>query len=706
MIFQSLGELSSHLEASGGGTLDVVDPGYSLLEGSFDPRDVWREQPSVRKVVDFVARGHAPIPRNLYERVSDTERNRITDHPVARVLKQPNTTPGMTAYRFWHTIIVDYLIYDRWCIFPEWKPDGELELHRIPARKIRFKTNGLDEVTHVVTYVDGRRVEHDASKFILDHGYAHSGANGTSPMATLGDILREQTESVQYRRDMWSRGARFPGVVTRKTPWPNDKARTRFKKGFQQFASGGAQAGGWLLLEDDMDAKAIDGIKPSDALDLDGRTLSDIQTSSAFHIAPELIGARPGTFSNIKAFLEALYGPALGPIITAVDQALNAWLTRGTNLYIEANVDAMLRGNFEDQLQALQSAVGAPWLSRNEGRARQNLPPIEGGDELVVPLNVLVGGQQSPRDGVTAGGGGGVVPRAADDVAKLVNAAASLIRSGFAPEAALAAVGLDPIEHLGLLPVTVQKPTDPDGEIDVDLINDLKSPDELRRKEGAPRVRVKARAPESYTTKTEQVLTAFFSRQSSVVLSALGADSSDWWDAARWDKELTDDLLKVGVLTSEQVAKTTLDAAGLDPEEYDVDRTLKFLAAVAKSRAEMINTATKDKLDAKVASDDEDDAPADVFAEAKDSRGSQIATTLVTTFSSFGAHEAAQQMAPSATKTWIVTSKSPRSSHASMSGETVGLSDNFSNGMAWPGDPVGGADEVAGCQCELEMNFS
>lgn len=43
-----------------------------------------------------------------------------------------------------------------------------------------------------------------------------------------------------------------------------------------------------------------------------------------------------------------------------------------------------------------------------------------------------------------------------DDLAKRANAAGILIRSGFDAEAALAAAGLDPIKHLGLLPVTLQ----------------------------------------------------------------------------------------------------------------------------------------------------------------------------------------------------------------------------------------------------------
>src|SRR5690606_12475527 len=36
--------------------------------------------------------------------------------------------------------------------------------------------------------------------------------------------------------------------------------------------------------------------------------------------------------------------------------------------------------------------------TRNEARARANLPAIDGGDELVTPLNVIVGGLASPRD--------------------------------------------------------------------------------------------------------------------------------------------------------------------------------------------------------------------------------------------------------------------------------------------------------------------
>jgi hypothetical protein len=40
-----------------------------------------------------------------------------------------------------------------------------------------------------------------------------------------------------------------------------------------------------------------------------------------------------------------------------------------------------------------------------------------------------------------------------------------------------------------------------------------------------------------------------------------------------------------------------------------------------------------------------------------------------------------------------------------MDGETVAIDDKFSNGADWPGDPVLGAEGVAGCNCGVTVNY-
>jgi hypothetical protein len=108
------------------------------------------------------------------------------------------------------------------------------------------------------------------------------------------------------------------------------------------------------------------------------------------------------TYSNTREHHSMLYTDTLGPIFAALEQEfalqLIADLDPSGEVYCEANIAEKLQGDFVDQTTAISSAVGAPWMTRSEARAIMNLPHDPDGDDLVVPLNVIVGGQASPRD--------------------------------------------------------------------------------------------------------------------------------------------------------------------------------------------------------------------------------------------------------------------------------------------------------------------
>jgi hypothetical protein len=55
-----------------------------------------------------------------------------------------------------------------------------------------------------------------------------------------------------------------------------------------------------------------------------------------------------------------------------------------------------LSGAFEERADAIQKAVGGPTMTVNEARALDNRPPIDGGDTLIVPLNVTQNGNPDP----------------------------------------------------------------------------------------------------------------------------------------------------------------------------------------------------------------------------------------------------------------------------------------------------------------------
>ncbi|MGE9696674.1 phage portal protein [Streptomyces sp. CH6] len=402
--FGDLDALSAYVTAHG---IRIVDPGIPLTAyaDTAAAGDVWRTQPSVRKVVDYVARAISTIPWHVYERVSDTDRRRVTEHPLAQLLGAPG--PYRTPSRLWHSVLVDWLIYDRWCVqaLPSADTASGWELRRIPARLMHVLADDFDGAAALyLTDPHGRAQEVQPKGFLFDHGYANVGADGTSPMDTLRQILAEQTEAVEWRRQVWKNGARVPTVIERPADAPgwSATAKARFTEAFNAFIGRAGQAGGTPILEDGMRLVTVAAFNPREAQDIEGRRLTDIEVASAYHIPPELVGAREGTFSNVDAFRQMLYTHSLGPTITQLQDVLNVMLVPlvapGSNLYVEANVEAKLRGSFLEQAQLLQTAVGAPYMTRAEGRSRLNLPRLDGTDELITPLNVVEGGLASPRD--------------------------------------------------------------------------------------------------------------------------------------------------------------------------------------------------------------------------------------------------------------------------------------------------------------------
>ena len=675
--------------------------------------DLWRTQPYLRTVVTFLARNIAQLGLHSFERISDTDRRRLKDDALPRLLGTPN--PNMTTYELVFALVADMALYDEafWLVAEDAESNSGWAVQPLSPSWITSRGGGSVFAPAWIEFQAPniiRPTRVDMKDVLWFHGWnPGSPGSSSSPVEALKQILAEQIHAQTFRQQVWQKGGRLGGYLTRPAgaKW-DKKTRENFQRQWQAKYAGndGSQAGGTPILEDGMSYSRV-GFSAHEEEYVEGAKLSFSTVASVYHVNPTMIGLIDNAnFSNVREFRKMLYGDTLGSTISMIEDRVNTFLvprvSKAQNVYVEFNIDEKLQGNFEEQATALASAVGAPIMTRNEGRALRNLPAIEGGDDVVTPLNVLIGGQSSPRDGVTAGGGG-ALPVSGDDIKKRVDAAAALIRSGFDPAAALEAAGLDPIKHLGLLPVTVQKPTDETGAVDESLVADITKDLGVLRQVKARGITVKAETPASYVEKSAEVLRAFFKRQRASVLARLGAKAdAEWWDAGRWDGELSDDLYTLAVMTTTELGKAQAAELGFNPDDYDEARTLTFLRAVADSRAGAVNSTTRDRISAAL---EENTDPAEVFDEAEETRSMSGATALVVALAGFALTETATQLVgETASKTWVTGPKA-RPEHAQMDGETVGIEENFSNGAAWPGDPVLGAEGVANCNCSVEVSF-
>jgi len=638
-----------------GQQVDWLGPTFRGMVLGLTPEELYRTQPHLRTVLSFVARNIAHLGLHAFERGEDGSRTRLRSDPLALLLKSPNDS--MTQFELLEALASDMGLYDvaYWWVHEDAERESGWSIRPIPPDWVAEQRGGnaFRPAEFVIVPPNGERTPIPAEQMLVFHGWNPGRPkHGTSPVETLKQVLAEQVQAWSYREQVWQRGGRVGAYITRpkEAQW-SDAARERFARDWKDRWTGkdGKKAGGTPILEDGMTLNRL-GFSAREDEWAEVAKLALATVAAVYHVNPVMVGILDNAnFSNTKEFRKMLYSETPGPTLARFEDRINAFLvprvSPGVDAYVEFNIQEKLQGDFEEQAAILSTSTGRPWMTANEARGLRNMPAIEGGDELVIPLNVLIGGQASPRD---SGSQNEKTARALEDI----------------------------------------------GELRV-----------LPRK-GGRTVRAKAQAPPTHHAKAEQVITAYFKRQRASVLSRLGSKDPDWWDGDRWDAELATDLLALALSTTPVVAKAALEKAGLDESAYDVGRTQRFLAEMAKARAGAINSTTRDQLAAILDGSGPEGVtdPAHVFEKAEGSRTAAIVLTLLTTFAAFATVEAAKQNG-GATKTWIVTSSNPRPSHAAMNGQTVGIDEPFSNGAKWPGDPALGADGVAGCECDVEVTF-
>ena len=388
---------------------DVVspDPGMPLIAYSQN-FTLWSQQPSLRKVIDFIASNVSAVPLKIMRDTANGAEE-VTDGPVWELLRQPRLM--FPAQKFWYDWLTDFLIYDRTMAQLNLNADAPsgYELKRWPTFCWRFTqtdytdTDGIDIV---LPGSHGAATSFPLSGLLFDEGYGAS--NGVAPAVTLSQTLQEYTESVKWRRSLWKRMARIPGIWThdQAVEQPlSDTARARLEADLSNYVDGGGMEGKSPVLESVIKWNEIKAFSPKETQEVEGRTLTDIEVASAYRVPPEMVGARQANYGSTQAFRDALYRETLGPTFRRIEGCINAqivpYLQPDDHIRVAYDMDSALDGSFLEKAEVISSSVGGPWMSVDEGRRRDGLPSKGGAyDDILTPLNTVRGGgtQASPHD--------------------------------------------------------------------------------------------------------------------------------------------------------------------------------------------------------------------------------------------------------------------------------------------------------------------
>jgi HK97 family phage portal protein len=644
-----------------------------------DYAELYRLQPNLRLVIRFLARNIAQLGLKPYRRISATEREELDPrHPLRAFLRNPTPAlPRPTSRHAWiRSAVEDLALYDSLYVLKQRnEASGELNGIRIPPTMIGPAGESWLWPDYFLTTGNGtpRRYENDAVMYMHGHNPADPRL-GSPPAESLRRILAEEVASGEWREQYWRGAARIPGVITRPVEAPkwSDTARNRWVSDWQAAYSGnGARAGETPVLEEGMEFKNT-AFSAKESEYLGARRLTREETAAAYFIPPVFVGILEfANFSNINEQHKSLYSDTLGPWLDWLTEEMELQLVPEfsdvEDVYLEFNIREKLRGRFEEEASATQTATGAPWLTRNEARALSNLPRVDGGDDLVVPLNVLVGGQASPTD-------------SAPPTGALSRVTGKKARNGAMPHYL---VGWE-TQHRNVVSRFFGRQRD-----------------SLLSKLGAGHDLASAFDANRWNDELRNDLFGLALSMSAEVGGAVASDFGAEFDSARTEAWLGQNAR----IAAEGINAATL--AELTAATTGVPRTG---TARRRGRCAVIDDALAE-LGLDLAEDDTEDDPVsgsalldpvrDVFTAAIGVRSLVIAASRATSVGQWSRREGASQ-AGARQKVWV-SSGASNSRHGDLDGETVGLGEAFSNGGQYPGDPALGVDETANCLCSLDF---
>ena len=627
--------------------------------------ELYQTQGNVYAVVSFLSDSIAQLPLKVYLRKGETERSRDRTSDAARTLWKPNDY--QTSFEFIQGLMSEFYVFGSvyaW-VANDLESESGYSLHLIPMQWVMLRNPATDdkpETLRICPKTGEPAVDIPFSELVQFKTYSPGNPKGyLSPLCGLRQTLSEQVEAGRFRRQLWRSSGRLNAQIIRPrdvAPWTEEQ-KSKFIAAFREaWGSGGSKAGSIPLMEDGMEIKPFStSFKESEWAQ--SVKLSREDVAAAYHVNPSLIWhSETQTYASSKDNARALYAECLGPVIQMLQQRINAFLlpmlgaVDGT--YVEFDMTEKLKGSFEERAAIYQSACGGPYMTRDEVRAEQNLPPLPDGQgsQIITPLNVVEGGQASPQD--TQGD----------------------------------AYDYPGVDNQG-------KKLEPCG------CKACKQETELR---------IKGRSDKEDDEKVQSVLTEFFKRQARSIIPKINADPKNFWNAERWDKELTEDLQPVLMEISNKHGKATAEV--LD-SEYVEELTEKYIETASQARAKKINEGTLAQINKELNRDFEEDEEPDFekVYETRSNTSDVLARSAAGAIASFAVQEAAHQAisdgAPRVIgrvveKEWV-TGANARPSHQAMNGERVPIDADFSNGQHWPGEDIGDPEESCGCNCTTEV---
>ncbi|RPW57794.1 phage portal protein [Pseudomonas aeruginosa] len=366
--------------------------------------------------VRLLSESVSTLPLKLYRRLPDGSREQAKDHPLFRLLcRTPNAE--MTPQRFMLMVVVSICL--RGNAFVEKKMIGTRVVALVPLLPQYMRVKREDSGRLKYTYTENG-VERVIPENNLMHirGFGLDGVCGMLPVTMGREIFGSAMSAEEAAAKVFAQGMQASGILSGDTTL-TPKQREDLRASLTAFM-GSQNAGKIMVAEAGLKYQGIT-MNPEAAQMLESRSFNVEEMCRWFRVPPFMVGhmdKQSSWASSVEAQNLHFLTNSLRPLLVNIEQEITRCLigeADADELFAEFAVEGLLRADSTARAAWYNTALQNGWMSRNEVRRLENLPPIEGGNvftvqSALVPLEQL---------GATAGG---VSPAATAYMLRLVAA--------------------------------------------------------------------------------------------------------------------------------------------------------------------------------------------------------------------------------------------------------------------------------------------
>jgi HK97 family phage portal protein len=338
--------------------------------------------------VRLLSESTSTLPLKVYRRQPDGSRQLAQDLPVFQVLcRRPNLE--MTPSRFMLLLVACICL--RGNAFVEKLMIGSKLVALMPLLPQNMVVKRLDSGALEYTYTDraGKRVI-PLNRMMHIRGFGLDGVCGMIPMSTGRNVMGAAMSVEESAAKIFENGIQNSGFVSSKTSLDKDQ-RARLKENLNRFI-GSKNAGKVMVLEGEMTYQGVT-MNPEAAQMLESRAFSIEEICRWFRVPPFMVGhvtKQSSWASSVEGMNQLFLTNTLRPMLVNIEQEISRCLMDGDDdLFAEFSVEGLLRADSAGRAAYYTTALQNGWMSRNDVRRLENMPPIPGGDIYTVQLNLV-----------------------------------------------------------------------------------------------------------------------------------------------------------------------------------------------------------------------------------------------------------------------------------------------------------------------------